>query len=43
MLTASYICVSLSVVLLFVVIKIIMYKEKKRVQRYHGVIKKSKI
>jgi len=43
MLTLSYICIGLSVTLLLIVIKIIMRKEKKRVQRYHGVIKKSKI
>jgi len=43
MLTMSYVCVGLSVVLLFVIIKVIMHKEKKRVQRYYGVIKKSKV
>ena len=40
MLTMSYICISLSLFSLLLVIRIIRKKEKKRVLRYYGITKK---
>jgi len=40
MITISYICIGLSLLLLVVAIKIMRYKEKKRILRYHGITKK---
>jgi len=42
MLTASYICVGLSVFSLFLVIRIIQKKERRRVFRYNGITDKRK-
>jgi len=40
MLTLSYVCVSLSVISLVIVLIVIDRKEKKRILRYHGTSKK---
>ena len=37
MLEVSYICISLSVFSLLLVIRIILKKERKRILRYHGI------
>ena len=42
MLTMSYICISLSVLSLFLVIRIARKKEKRRVLRYYGITDKRK-
>jgi len=41
MLTLSYVCIGLSVFSLLLVIKIVRYKDKKRILRYHGVTEKN--